>query len=458
MRAQSNGPVLVADAGSSSLRLTVFGDGGEILAEHHSDSPPGEDASGTLRTLLDEAPPPVAVGHRLVHGGPELRRHTLVDDEVRARLDQLADLAPLHVPQALTVLDAARDLLPDVPHAACFDTVFHTGLPAAAREYAVPARWREEYGLRRYGFHGLSYAWALERAAELLGRRPEQLHVVIAHLGGGCSACAVRDGDSVDTTMGFTPLEGLVMSHRSGSVDPGALTWLQTRHGVAADDIEEALNHESGLLALSGTSDDTRDLVRGRAAGTSAPHSPWTSSPTTAVAASPKWPPPSTGSTPWCSPGRSVRTSPRCARRCAPGCPCSASRAACGRSSPSGPRSSASPGRGSPSSSYPPERPSRSTGRPGPSWQAGPRQRTAGVRAENRDPPGPAGATLRAGRARRRTAAFRALQSPSSRRRTASSTGPCVAGWPNAAPSPRRPSSSAIVLPSSYSSMRRGLM
>ncbi|QTA36668.1 acetate/propionate family kinase [Streptomyces sp. CA-256286] len=267
MRAQSNGPVLVADAGSSSLRLTVFGDGGEILAEHHSDSPPGEDASGRLRTLLDEAPPPVAVGHRLVHGGPELRRHTLVDDEVRARLDQLADLAPLHVPPALTVLDAARDLLPDVPHAACFDTVFHTGLPAAAREYAVPARWREEYGLRRYGFHGLSYAWALERAAELLGRRPEQLHVVIAHLGGGCSACAVRDGDSVDTTMGFTPLEGLVMSHRSGSVDPGALTWLQTRHGVAADDIEEALNHESGLLALSGTSDDTRDLVRSRAAG-----------------------------------------------------------------------------------------------------------------------------------------------------------------------------------------------
>ncbi|MEU2563047.1 acetate/propionate family kinase [Streptomyces longispororuber] len=267
MVARSNSPVLVADAGSSSLRLTVFGADGEILAEHRSGAPPGEDAPDALRHLLDEAPAPAAVGHRIVHGGPELRGHTLVDDEVRARLDLVADLAPLHVPPALTVLDAARRLLPDVPHVACFDTVFHTGLPAAAREYAVPAEWREDHGLRRYGFHGLSYAWALERAAELLGRRPEQLHLVIAHLGGGCSACAVRDGRSVDTTMGFTPLEGLVMSHRSGSVDPGALTWLQTRHQLSAHDIDAALNRESGLLALSGTSDDTRDLVRGRAAG-----------------------------------------------------------------------------------------------------------------------------------------------------------------------------------------------
>ncbi|MEU0157651.1 acetate/propionate family kinase [Streptomyces sp. NPDC006261] len=267
MCAQSDSPVLVADGGSSSLRLTVFGDGGEVLAEHRSDSPPGEGAPGALRQVLAEAPAPVAVGHRLVHGGPELRSHTLVDDDVRARLDQVVDLAPLHVPPALTVLDAARELLPDVPHIACFDTVFHADLPAAAREYAVPAAWREEYGLRRYGFHGLSYAWAAKRAAELLGRSFGQLHLVIAHLGGGCSACAVREGHSVDTTMGFTPLEGLVMAHRSGSIDPGAVTWLQTRHGLSADDIEDALNHESGLLALSGTSDDTRDLVRSRAAG-----------------------------------------------------------------------------------------------------------------------------------------------------------------------------------------------
>ncbi|MFE3033104.1 acetate/propionate family kinase [Streptomyces canus] len=267
MSAGDIGPVLVAAAGSSSLRLTVFGDDGQVLAEHHSASAPGEDVSGPLRHLLGRAPSPAAVGHRIVHGGPGLRSHVLVDDEVRAALEKVADLAPLHVPPALNVLDTARQLLPDVPHAACFDTVFHAGLPAAAREYAVPDTWREDYGIRRYGFHGLSFAWALGRAAELLGQRPEQLHVVIAHLGGGCSACAVRNGTSVDTTMGFTPLEGLVMCHRSGSVDPGALTWLQTRHGLSADDIEDVLNHGSGLLGLSGTSDDTRDLVRSRAAG-----------------------------------------------------------------------------------------------------------------------------------------------------------------------------------------------
>ncbi|MGW6273775.1 acetate/propionate family kinase [Streptomyces sp. NPDC055060] len=261
------GPVLVTDAGSSSLRLTVFGSGGEVLNEHHSASPPGEGARDALRHLLSQGPAPAAVGHRIVHGGSELRSHTLLDDAVRLGLDRVAELAPLHVPPALTVLDAARDLLPDVPHVACFDTVFHAGLPAAAREYAVPADWRTAYGLRRYGFHGLSYAWALSRTAELLGRRPEQLQVVMVHLGGGCSACAVREGRSVDTTMGFTPLEGLVMCRRSGSVDPGALTWLARRKKVSVDDIEDALHRKSGLLALSGTSDDTRDLVRSRAAG-----------------------------------------------------------------------------------------------------------------------------------------------------------------------------------------------
>ncbi|MFJ1812518.1 MULTISPECIES: acetate/propionate family kinase [unclassified Streptomyces] len=267
MPEESLGPVLVADAGSSSLHLTVFDDDHHVLARHDSDSAPDDDVPDILRQLLRKAPSPVAVGHRVVHGGSALPGHALVNHGVREQLRQVADLAPLHVPPALTVLDAARKLLPDIPHAACFDTVFHAHLPAAASEYAVPTVWREEYGLRRYGFHGLSYAWALDRTAELFGRRPEQLHVVIAHLGGGCSACAVRDGRSVDTTMGFTPLEGLVMSHRSGSVDPGALTWLQTRHHLSPEDIDDALNHRGGLLALSGTSDDTRDLVRSRAAG-----------------------------------------------------------------------------------------------------------------------------------------------------------------------------------------------
>ncbi|GGJ77767.1 acetate kinase [Streptomyces camponoticapitis] len=260
-------PVLVADAGSSSVHLTVFANDGSAIASYDDTSAPGDNTAGQLRDLLRYAPAPTAVGHRIVHGGPELRHHTLVDDEVRDALQRMSDLAPSHVPPALRVLDAARELLPNVPHIACFDTVFHTGLPAAAREFAVPETWRGEFGVRRYGFHGLSYAWALARTAELLGRRPESLRIVIAHLGGGCSACAVRDGTSVDTTMGFTPLDGLVMSRRSGAVDPGALTWLQTRHGLSARDIDDALDHRSGLLALSGTSGDTRDLVRARAAG-----------------------------------------------------------------------------------------------------------------------------------------------------------------------------------------------
>ncbi|MEO3750957.1 acetate/propionate family kinase [Streptomyces sp. B6B3] len=266
-RGVERGPVLVADAGSSSLHLTVFAADGSVVAERDSTSPPGDDAPDQLRRLLADVGPPVAVGHRVVHGGPELRHHARVDRRVRKRLGEVGELAPLHVPPALAVLDAARELLPDVPHVACFDTVFHAGLPAAAREYAVPEEWRRDDGLRRYGFHGLSYAWALDRAAAALGRRPGELRVVLAHLGGGCSACAVREGRSVDTTMGFTPLEGLVMSHRSGSVDPGALLWLQTRRGRGAEEIAEALNHRSGLLALSGSSDDTRDLVRDRAAG-----------------------------------------------------------------------------------------------------------------------------------------------------------------------------------------------
>ncbi|WP_405621046.1 acetate/propionate family kinase [Streptomyces sp. NBC_01508] len=267
MASHEREPVLVADAGSSSLHLTVFADDGTAIASYDDASAPGDNMSGQLRDLLRYAPAPTAVGHRIVHGGPELRRHTLVDDQVRDTLRLTADLAPAHVPPALHVLDAARELLPNVPHVACFDTVFHAGLPAAAREFAVPETWRGEYGVRRYGFHGLSYAWALGRTAELLRRRPTSLRIVIAHLGGGCSACAVRDGTSVDTTMGFTPLDGLVMSRRSGAVDPGALIWLQTRHGLTAPDIEDALNHHSGLLALSGSSGDTRDLVRDRATG-----------------------------------------------------------------------------------------------------------------------------------------------------------------------------------------------
>jgi acetate kinase len=261
------GHVLVADAGSHSLRLRLFAPDGTAVARHESTEPPGADVPERLRDLLAGTPRPTAAGHRIVHGGPDLARHTVVDGTVRAALEEAAELAPLHVPPALAVLDAARDALPGIPHVACLDTAFHATMPPAAREYALPRVWRERFGVRRYGFHGLSYAWALARTAELLRRPPEELNLVVAHLGGGCSACAVRGGRGVDTTMGFTPLEGLVMTRRSGTVDPGALLWLQQRHGLSATFLDECLNHRSGLLALSGTSDDTRDLVRARADG-----------------------------------------------------------------------------------------------------------------------------------------------------------------------------------------------
>lgn len=267
MEAVSHGNLLVVDAGSSSLQLTVTDGEGRELGARHIGEAPGSGTQEAITELLRDVPPVAATGHRLVHGGPRLLRPVLVDDAVRAELDGAADLAPLHVPPALRALDATRRLLPDIPHVACFDTAFHAELPAAARTYGLPLDWTERHGLRRYGFHGLSYAWALRRTAALLKRPAEQLQVVIAHLGGGCSACAVREGRSVDTTMGFTPLEGLVMSKRSGSVDPGLLLWLQTSAGLSAERLTEALNHDSGLLGLSGTSGDTRDLVRAAAGG-----------------------------------------------------------------------------------------------------------------------------------------------------------------------------------------------
>lgn len=194
-----------------------------------------------------------AVAHRIVHGGPDVRAAAVVDDRVRRRLDTAATLAPLHVPPALALLDAARRLS-RAPEVVCVDTAFHATLPDRATTYAIPEPWRE-LGVRRYGFHGLSYAWASRRTAELLQRPQEDLRLLMAHIGSGVSVCAARGGRSVDTSMGFTPLEGAVMATRSGSVDPGALLWLQQSHGVTADEISDALEHGSGLRALCGASD-----------------------------------------------------------------------------------------------------------------------------------------------------------------------------------------------------------
>ncbi|MGW7313508.1 acetate/propionate family kinase [Streptomyces sp. NPDC054865] len=262
-----SGPVLVIDAGSASFHLAVLDADDHVLAAHDVDEQPDAHAATAIEEFLTGSPPVEACGHRLVHGGPHIRRPVVADDAVREQLRAASALAPLHVPPALTALDAARRLLPDVPHVVCPDTAFHHDLPEPARTYALPREWTRRHGLRRYGFHGLSYAYALRRTAELLGRPATELQVVLTHLGGGCSACAVRHGVSVDTTMGMTPLEGLPMSSRSGSVDPGMLLWLQNETGTGPERLGEILTRESGLLGVSGTSGDTRDLVRARAAG-----------------------------------------------------------------------------------------------------------------------------------------------------------------------------------------------
>jgi acetate kinase len=196
-----------------------------------------------------------AAGHRVVHGGVRFRDPVLVDDGVVQALRDLTALAPLHQPAAVDALVAARAGAPDVPHVACFDTAFHATIPEAAATYPVPRAWREQHGIRRYGFHGLSHAYAARRAAELLGRPPEELRLVTCHLGAGASLAAVDGGRSVDTTMGFTPLEGLCMATRSGSVDPGIPLWLQQQAGLSAAEVSDGLEHRSGLTGLAGTPD-----------------------------------------------------------------------------------------------------------------------------------------------------------------------------------------------------------
>jgi acetate kinase len=238
--------VLVVNAGSSSLKLRLLGPDDEVEAA--PDLSPGD----ALDEQLAAMPRPDAVGHRVVHGGDRFRDAVVIDDGVVAALRELTDLAPLHQPLALDGIAAVSRALPDVPAVACFDTAFHATLPAAAFTYALPRAWRE-MGVRRYGFHGLSHAYASRRAGAP--------RVVTCHLGAGASLAAVRDGACVDTTMGFTPLEGLVMATRTGTVDPGALVWL-LRHGVDADALEQGLDREGGLRGLAGDADMRAVLSR----------------------------------------------------------------------------------------------------------------------------------------------------------------------------------------------------
>lgn len=261
--------VLVLNAGSSTLKASLLADDGATLADHVAAWPPGGDdtaaALDAVRAVLDAVPRPDAVGHRVVHGGPKYRDPAPVDDTLLAEVERLDELAPLHNHRAALVMRAGRDLLPRVPHVACFDSAFHATLPEQAWRYALPEPWIEAHAIRRYGFHGLSVAWAVGRTAELLGRSIEELGIVVAHLGSGCSVTAVLGGRSVATSMGYTPAEGLVMGTRSGSVDPGILLHL-LRHGVSRDELAEGLAERSGLVGLGGTA-DMRAIVARDAAG-----------------------------------------------------------------------------------------------------------------------------------------------------------------------------------------------
>jgi acetate kinase len=283
--------ILVCNTGSSSLKFSLFEAKGErLLAEGgidwattptrlvvHCPGQPEVREELTLRhhadaiaRILDalqagpaaplQAPSDVhAVGHRVVHGGERYTTAVRITPEVKRAISDLAELAPLHNPASLDGINAVEQVLPRVPQVAVFDTAFHATLSEAARTYPVPPQWRREWGVRRYGFHGLSHAYCATRAAEMLSR--QDVRLIIAHLGNGASVSAVHHGICVDTSMGFTPLEGLMMGTRSGSIDPGILVYLLREKGLDADQLDHALNYASGLLGVSGVSSDMRQVL-----------------------------------------------------------------------------------------------------------------------------------------------------------------------------------------------------
>ncbi len=253
--------ILVVNAGSSSLKLALLDDRDDLLRTISLPSRHGRIEEGELRAALDGAGRIDAVGHRIVHGGSEFVAPVVIDDRVVSRLADLVDLAPLHQPKSLHAVETARRLMPDVPHIGCFDTAFHAHLPAAAATYALPREWRERWDIRRFGFHGLSHAYVSRRAADLMGRPVDALKIVTCHLGAGASLAAVDRGVSVDTTMGFTPLEGLVMATRAGSVDPGLILWLEEHVGMPPSELAATLEDRSGLLGLAGSADMQEILV-----------------------------------------------------------------------------------------------------------------------------------------------------------------------------------------------------
>ena len=288
---ETNTKILVCNAGSSSLKFSLFDAEEEVLLAEggidwikkptrlvfrQADQPEireelklekHTDAVARIFDDLQAGPSPVlhsveelrAVGHRVVHGGERYTSAVLITAEVKRAIEELTELAPLHNPASLDGINAVEQVLPKIPQVAAFDTAFHATLSEAARTYPLPQKWTREWRIRRYGFHGLSHSYCASQAAKMIGRR--DLRLVIAHLGNGASVSAVRDGVCVDTSMGFTPLEGLMMGTRSGSVDPGVLIYLLRHKGLRVDALDKVLNYESGLLGISGISSDLRQIL-----------------------------------------------------------------------------------------------------------------------------------------------------------------------------------------------------
>ncbi|MDY0165524.1 MAG: acetate kinase [Thermoguttaceae bacterium] len=291
--------ILVVNAGSSSVKFALFqfdtlepearglldlaaGQGRAALTlspaegddvRRELDVPNYHAAVVAALRVLDEVGltsgerPVRVVGHRLIHGGETIRRPVRIDSEVKRLIRQYTHLAPLHIPAGLEAIAATEEAFPDTPQVGLFDTAFFARIPPAAYLYPVPYEWYEQWGIRRYGFHGTSHAYCTERSAEMLGRPAEELRLIICHLGQGSSAAAVDRGVAVTNTMGFTPLEGFMMGTRSGTVDPGILLYVMREKGVSVGQLDEALHKRSGLLGISGLSADFREVETAAAAG-----------------------------------------------------------------------------------------------------------------------------------------------------------------------------------------------
>ncbi len=291
--------ILVINAGSSSVKFSLFDwetlvptvrglvdfnaqpegaqivvrEGNTVVAQRTTPSKKYRDAVAAALGLLQElqyvaSPEDIpAVAHRLIHGGEAIREPVIITPEIKEIIRQFIPLAPLHIPAGLHAIEVTESLFPGAVQTGVFDTGFFAHIPPAAYLYPVPYEWYSEWGIRRFGYHGTSHAYAMERAAQMLGRPVEAVHLITCHLGQGSSATAIANGKAVTNTMGFTPLEGFMMGTRSGTVDPGIITYVQRHYGLTADQVEEILHRHSGLLGVSGISGDYREVLRAAQAG-----------------------------------------------------------------------------------------------------------------------------------------------------------------------------------------------